>query len=206
MQTLDPALVSALEAAPDAGIAPAYFFHVMARDRDTNGLVAFGLWSGDEDITQTVQTPQGGAVSRQFFGGANLSTDGVRYVGQLEDESVGVSMSQLAPATQELVRGYAVRLCYCELHSTSRNGRALISQPQLQWVGIIDDLVIATPEAGGEGRIGLVVRSEIMSMLTQRNPAKSSDSHQKRRQTGDQFSKYSGVIKSRDLQWFKDDG
>ena len=68
----------------------------------------------------------------------------------------------------------------------------------------MDDLEIGTPQVGGEGIIGLVVRSELMTQLLATNPAKSSDSHQKRRQANDRFSEYSGTVQARKVQWRKD--
>ena len=50
--------------------------------------------------------------------------------------------------------------------------------------------------------IALTVRSELMAQLTAVNPAKSSDSHQKRRQTGDRFSEYARTVQARKVQWY----
>lgn len=204
MQTLHPNLIASLQASRDAGIAPVYFFWVRAKDRETGALVDMGLWSGDEDLAVSVESPTGGLTSRVYLGGCNLAIDGIQYVADLTDNSVTVAVSQIADATQALVRGTDVRLAYCEIHSTAMNGGAFASPPQLQWVGVVDDVVIATPEVGGDGNMGFTVRSELMAQLTAINPAKSSDSHQKRRRAGDEFSKYSGSIKARKVQWFKE--
>lgn len=204
MQNLSPSFVTSLQASRDAGIAPVYFFWIEARNRATGATETMGLWTGDEDLPVNVQTPQGGLTTRQYLGGTNLMVDDLKLVADLTDEPVTVSMSQIADATQQLVRGYDVRLAYCEIHVTSWVGGVFSSIPQLQFVGIVDDVQIGTPQAGGEGSIGLVVRSELMTQLLATNPAKSSDSHQKRRQAGDRFSEYSGSIKARNIQWFKE--
>ncbi|MEE2860837.1 MAG: hypothetical protein VYB46_08505 [Pseudomonadota bacterium] len=203
MQTLDPNFSTTLRASREAGIAPVSFFWVRARNRDTGAEQTMGLWSGDDDITETVQTPDGGTASRTYLGGCNLSIpDGIPLVADLTDNPVTVAVSQIADATQQLVRGYDVRLAYCEIHQTSWVGGAFASVPQLQWVGVVDDTPIATPQVGGDGNIGFTVRSELMAQLTAINPAKSSDSHQKRRQAGDRFSEGSGTVQARKVQWF----
>lgn len=204
MKIFDPNLVASLQAAPDEGIKPVYFLWVLAKNRDTGADFAIGLWSGDEDFATSVQAPDGGTVSRVYIGGCNLVVEGLQYVADLTDNPITISMSQIAGATQQLVRGYDVRLAYCEIHATTLTGGALTSPPQLQWVGIVDEAPIATPSVGGDGNISFSVRSEIMSMLTAINPAKSSDAHQKRRAAGDRFSEYASVIHSRRVQWFKD--
>lgn len=203
MQTLSPAFHASLQAARDDGIAPVWFFWVRARNRDTGADEDLGLWSGDEDISIAVRTPQGAQVTRTYIGGCNLVVEGIRYVVDLTDNPITVRMSQIADAAQQLVRGYDVRLAYCEVHATTWTGGQLTSVPDLQWIGIIDEGPIATPDVGGEGGISLSVRSELMTMLTATNPAKSSDAHQKRRAAGDDFCKYASTIGSRKVQWYK---
>lgn len=204
MQNLNPAFVASLHASRDRGIAPVFFFWIEAKNRDTGAPETLGLWTGDENIPRNVQTPTGGLTTREYLGGTNLSVANMKLVADLTDEPVTVSMSQIAAATQQLVRGYDVRLAYCEIHATSWVGGEFSSDPQLQFIGIVDDVQIGTPEVGGQGSIGLIIRSELMTQLLAPNPAKSSDSHQKRRQAGDRFSEYSGTMQARKVQWRKD--
>lgn len=202
MKIQHPNLALSRQAARDGGIRPVWFFWIEARDRDNGSAQPLGLWTGDEDITVSVQTPAGGMVSRLYLGGCNLSVDGIQYVADLTDNPITVSMSQIASPVQQLVRVRDVRLAYCELHSTTLIGGALTSPPDLDWVGIVDEAPVATPSVGSDGGIALSVRSELMSMLTATNPAKSSDAHQKRRQPGDRFSEYASIIHSRKVQWY----
>lgn len=204
MNIYDAAFAASLTAAQDGSIAPIYFLWVVARDRETGADAPIGLWSGDEDITITIEQPDGSSVSRVYLGACNLEIDGIQYVADLTDNPVSASLSQLAPAAQLLVRGYDVRLAYCEIHATTWTGGALTSAPQLQWIGIVDEGPISTPGAGGEGGIALSIRSEIMTQLGQTSPAKSSDAHQRRRLSTDRFCEYSGIIGSRDVQWYRD--
>ncbi|WP_444452575.1 hypothetical protein ACTTAI_16365 [Rhodobacter capsulatus] len=203
MQTLDASLIASLSAARDTGIAPAWFVSIIAKDRDTGAAQRVGLWSGDEDITLNVPMPGGLTESRVYIGGCNLDVSGIQYVADLTDNAVTVTMSQIAPAAQEIVRGLDVRMAYVEIHATTWTGGALTSAPQLQWIGIVDTGPISTPAAGSEGGISLSVRSEIMVQLQAVNPAKSSDSHQRRRLSTDRFCEYGGVIGSRDVQWYQ---
>lgn len=202
MKQLDAALFNSLSAARDAGIEPVYFVHIAAKERSTGDIRNMGLWTGDEDITISVQSTTGGLVSRDYLGGCNLSVEGIQYVVDLTDNPITITMSQIADATQQLVRGYDVRLAYCEVHATTWTKGRLTGDPQLVWVGVVDDADIATPDVNGEGQIGLSVRSDAMSQLTATNPAKSSDSQQKKRSIGDTFSKYSGSIKARNIRWY----
>lgn len=209
MQIYDTMLADSLAAARDGAVAPVWFLWVVAKDRSSGEDQPVGLWGGDEDITLTMEQADGTTVSRTYVGGCNLDIpDGIPYVADLTDNPVTVTMSQIADTAQLMVRGYDVRLSYCEIHATTWTGGALTSIPQLQWVGIIDEAPITTPatgsdnESGSDGGISLTIRSEIMSMLTATNPAKSSDAQQQKRLSGDLFCKYAGTIESWNLQWY----
>lgn len=204
MRIYDAGFAAQLAAARDGAVAPVWFFHVVARDRDTGAAVPLSVWSGDEDLPLTVTAADGATVSRLFTGGVGLQIAGLKYVADLTDNPVTVSLSQIAPHAQLMARGHDLRLAYCEIHSTVWQRGVFASDPQLQWVGIVDEGPIATPSAGGGGGISLTIRSEIMAQLTAINPAKSSDEHQRRRGALDAFCRYSGVIASRSVQWFKD--
>lgn len=202
MRIFDPAFVASLGAARDTGIAPVWFVHFVARDRATGDAQPMGLWSGDDDIAINVEAPSGGVVSRTYFGGCNLSVEGIQYVADLTDQPVTVGLSQIADAAQQLVRGFDLRLGYVEVHATTWTGGALTSVPQLEYVGIVDEGPISTPAIGGDGGIALTIRSELMSMLTAINPAKSSDAHQKRRLSTDRFSEYASTVGGWSEQWY----
>lgn len=202
MRSFATTFSAALAAAQDKGIAPVYFAYFRGRDRAAGAEEPVGFWSGDEDITVSVCGGDGAVVSRSYIGGCNLDVSGLQYVADLTDNPVSVSLSQIADAAQLLVRGYDVRLAYCEIHATTMVGGAFASAPQLQWIGIVDDGPISTPGAGGEGSVTLSIRSEIMTQLGQVNPAKSSNAHQKRRLSTDRFCEYGGIIGSRRIKWY----
>lgn len=202
MKTVDAGLLAALGAARTSGIAPVYFVWITGKDRDTGAASSMGFWSRTETISVTVPRPDGTTATRTYIGGCGLSVEGLTRTGGLEDNPVTVSMSQIADAAQQMARGLDPRLAYVEIHVTSMTGGALVSAPQLEWVGIVDEGPISTPSFGSDGAISFSVRSELMVMLTATNPAKSSDAHQKRRQAGDRFCEYASTISSRKIQWY----
>lgn len=204
MRLFDSGFAASLAAARDGAIAPVWFLHLLARDRDSGAAVPVSLWSGDEDIAVTLKAADGGAMTRSYLGGCNLAIDGITYVADLTDNPIKASISQLAPIAEHLVRGLDIRLASCEIHAASWSGGTLSDAPQLQWIGIVDGSPIATPAPGGEAMVSVEIRSELMAQLTAINPTKSSDEHQRRRLPNDSFCRYSGVISSREVRWFKD--
>nr|WP_319250508.1 hypothetical protein [uncultured Celeribacter sp.] len=204
MQVFDAGFQAALGDARDGGVAPVWFVWFRARDLVSGDPVTRGFWSGDETTSQAVVAPGTDIASvREYIGGCNLAVGGITYVSDLTDTPVSVEMSQIAPAAQEAVRGLNLRLAQVEIHVTSMHGGQFLSAPQLQFVGIVDEVPVSTPAAGGQGGVSLTVRSEIMHQLTAVNPAKSSDAHQKRRLSRDRFCEYSSTVAGWKEQWYK---
>ncbi|MBD3785630.1 MAG: hypothetical protein IE922_01490 [Sphingomonadales bacterium] len=187
---------TALANARQTGIVPVYLVWVRARDLATGAGDPIGFWEWPEDITATVIDGETGAqVARTFVGGAGLSVGDITYVSDLTIQSVDVSMSQIADATQELVRGRNIRMAPIEIYDglIDPATMAFVAPPRPAFVGTIDGAPITTPAAGGEGNITLTARSELMTMLTMVNPAKSSHAAQLRR-GGDQFGAYASTV------------
>lgn len=202
MNIIDPQMMVSLQNARDLGLRPVWLVHFIAKDRETGDARPIGFWSGDGDIELDVEDLNGGVRRNTYLGGCNVVVDRIKYGLGLKDEPVNVNVSQIADASQMLMRGYDVRLAQCDIHVGTLRGSVFTSAPEIVWAGIVDDGSIATPSTGSDGSISFSVRSELMSQLTTSNPAKSSDEHQKRRLGGDEFSKYSGVIKTRKVNWF----
>lgn len=203
MRSYDVAFQAALTGALDTGVRPAWFLWVIAKDRSTGADEPVGLWSGDEPVSVTVALPDGSTASRAYFGQVGMAVDSIPLGVGLEDRPVTVTLSQIADPVQDMLRVLDARHAYCELHAGLFDGGALVSAPQLEFVGIVDEAPINTPAAGGEGSVALSIRDEMLTQLSAINPAKSSDAHQRRRQAGDTFSVYSGVIGDRELQWYR---
>ncbi|MDS9468599.1 hypothetical protein RGQ15_13600 [Paracoccus sp. MBLB3053] len=206
MRFYDSGFATALTAARDAGIAPVWFVWLAGRDFDTGEEIEGGIWSGQDDLTVNVPLPdRSGSQTRTYIGGCGLSVTGISLHADWSDKPVTVSLSQIADGAQYLMRGVDLRLAPCEIHATSLTGGALVSPPQLEFAGIIDEGGIATPAPASEGAITMAVRSELLTMYSATNPAKSSDAHQKRRAAGDRFCEYAGTVSGRKVQWYKGD-
>lgn len=202
MKILPLAMANLLANAQEGRIAPAWFLHLQPRHITTGVVGSIGFWSGDEDIVINVESPDGGLVSRTYHGQCNLSIQGIRYVADLSDQPVSVGLSAIAPWSELAFRGYDLRLANAEIHTTVWNRGALADVPTLVWYGYIDEGSLATASEGAESSINLEIRSELMGQLTTINPNKSSDEHQRRRNSNDGFSQFAGIIGSRRIQWY----
>ncbi|MCM2292300.1 hypothetical protein NAC44_08160 [Allorhizobium sp. BGMRC 0089] len=203
MRNLDNSYFAALQNARESGIVPRKFVSFTVKDRDSGEQVTLGFWSGDEALTVTVPSGFSGEhVTRRFTGGVNLAVDTVPRVSDLSIQTVTVSLSQIAPEVQRLVRGYDVRLGKVEIYEAvfDPRNRTLVAMPPLVFLGQIDGAPITTPMIGAEGAVEIRVVSDAISMLTRKNPAKSSYETQKLR-GGDEWGLYSAAVASWTIPW-----
>lgn len=204
MRTFDTNYQTALNNSLETGIVPVWFLWIHTRNRSTQAIVEQGVCSRDEDFVLTVPKPDGTtSASRTYWGDVGLEVGEITNSLALEDVGQSLRLDPLSPVVQSLFRSFDLRHAYVELHTGILNGGALVSPPQLVGVGLIDVSSEQIPAVGGEASLSLTIGDDFMDQLTQINPAKSSDAHQKRRQAGDLFSQYSGVVGSRELQWYK---
>lgn len=204
MRDPDAAFLAALEAAPDFGIVPQQFVWIEAKNRATGALETIGLWTGDEPVTvDVISGTTGGLVSRSYIGAVNLVVPSIPRVANLTNNRIAISMSQIADTAQLLVREYEPRLARVEIHDglIDPATRALVSAPEITFIGVVDGTPIATPAVGGEGAIEMDLVSDAMAMLTRTNPAKRSHEHQKRRSASDTFAVYAGTVGEWQIWW-----
>lgn len=203
MKSVSAEYMTALTGAPERGVVPRRLVTIYAKERDTGLIVRRGLWTGDDDVDLDVISGTTGTVeTRSFFGGVGLVVGDIARVSDLTIQTVNVEMSQISEITQQLVRGYDVRLAKVEIHDLllDTRSRAPVAPGEITFLGEVDGAPIETPAAGGMGRITLRVRSDAISMLARTNPQKASYEGQKRR-ANDQWGKYKATSGSWEIPW-----
>ncbi|SER57541.1 hypothetical protein [Rhizobium sp. NFR03] len=208
MRNPHPDFYAALVNARERGIVPRKLVSITGRSHTTGELVApVSFWSenDDEDITVTSGLT-GDTSTRLFFGGINLVVSPIPRVASLTIQTVTVTAGQISPAIQTVVRGSNIRQAKVEIWDALLDpaSRLLVAPPELVWLGEVDGSPIETPPVGGNGSVKINTKSDAISMLTRKNPAKSSAEEQKRRQ-GDEWNKYAGAVKNWKPNWGQDD-
>ncbi len=203
MRNVNPAFMSALTEARDRGIVPRRFLYVTAKDRSAGAPAGIGLWTGDEDINVTlISGITGQEVMRTYYGARNLVIPAIPRVSDMTIQTITVTMSQIADAVQQLIRGYDVRLAKAEIHDGLLDPvtRQLVSPPELSFLGEVDGAPIETPAVGGQGKASLKLVSDAISMLARKNPRKSSYEGQRRR-AGDEWGLYASTVATWKIPW-----
>ncbi len=204
MRSSNASFVDQLVAAQDDGIIPRQFVYVKNIQPFGGGApVSFGFWTGDDDADFVVVDGETGApVTRTYYGAVNMVIDNIPRVSDMSIQTIEIQVSQIATATELLVRGYDVRLAKVEIHemAMSNSSRLPVSEPEVVFLGQIDGAPIETPGIGEDGAITFAINSDAMSMLARVNPRKSSDQSQRRR-SDDRFGQYSGSVRSWKIKW-----
>lgn len=203
MKNPDPNFLAALQGARDNGLSIRSLVYFSVKTF-AGAPVELGVWTGDEDISVSVLSGvTGQMVTRNYYGfGLVTDIDPIPSVSDLTIQTVTITLSQIADITQQLARGYDIRLGKVEIHRAilDRKSRRPVSAPELDWMGEIDGSPIDTPQVGEDGGIEIRTVSDAISMLTRKNPLKSSYEGQKRR-SGDEFGKYASTVATWDIPW-----
>lgn len=194
MRSFDPATAAAI-AAPS--IVARALIWIRARDRVSGAEQALGLWTGDDSAQFTIN-----GQSRSYAGaGALLSIDPIISQSGLLVRMSRITLSPLAPEVAQAIRGYDPRLAPVEIHRAlfSPDTFNLVAEPHRVFSGWIDELVINTPEVGGEATVEVTLASSARA-LTRGLPIKKSDETQKRR-SGDRFRRWADISAAVDVYW-----
>jgi hypothetical protein len=154
---------------------------------------SWGIWTGPGDITlNVISGTTGSAVSRSFVGGGTLLKvppiiDGIG----LATKPINFEVSQVLTATRDMVFGANIRGARVTLNRGRRDPATwlLAANPEVLFVGRVDTVDGQIGEAGGEGRIVLSCRPDLID-LNISNPAMKSDESTQERFGGDRFRRY----------------
>ena len=199
VQNLDRATVDGLEP------RRAVWFRV--KERATSNIVELGAWTGDEDMNLTVMSGIDGAmVSRPYYADVISKISDIPRVSDFTVQTVTLDLSQIADVSNKLIREYEARLGTVEIHDLliDKSTGDQVGPGHIAFLGIIDGAPVKTPAKGGTGSLKIKVISEVMAMLTRKNPRKSSYEGQKIRQ-GDQWGKYASTVSTWKVPWGEED-
>lgn len=179
------------------------FIWVQAKDGSNTPVVA-AYWNDRGSITTNVISGQsGGSVSRTYVGTGTLIRVGdIPLTSDLTIRTVDVTLSQVDTNTDNLIRGYNLRLALVDIHRCLFDPvtRVVVEAQNPRLAGFIDGVQVTTPKAGEKGSIIFKVISNTQE-LTRTSSEKRSNYSQRRRLASDDFFQYAGVMPGRVLTW-----
>ncbi|OCP17371.1 MULTISPECIES: hypothetical protein [unclassified Ensifer] len=199
MQNKSPAYMGACINAVEQGLVPRKLVVFRVKRRDNGAPVVRAFW----DETDTIDIPvldgfDGTQKTYSFIGdGSLLGVSDIVYVSDLSVQPVTVTLSQIAPFAQQLVREFEARLGRLEIweYLLDPLTRLPVSVEWPDFIGQISKAPIKNPTSGGEGSIQITAHSDAIAMLTRKNPRKASyEGHKAAR--GDEWGLYRAAMET----------
>lgn len=166
------------------------FLWIKARELVTGVPFSYGFWSDVGDVqAQVLNVETGLAVTRNFEGSGSLvQISDIPLVANVTVQNVSISMSQLDPGVENIVRGYDLKQAGVEIYRGlfDVDSRQLLVPALCRFVGFVDVVTIKTPKENDAGSIELSCASHTQEM-TRANPDTRSNDSQKKRSATDNF-------------------
>lgn len=193
MQNKSPAYMAALENAVERGLVVRKLVYFTAKRRDNGAPVTRGFWNGEDTLDFAVLNGFSGfQETRTYIGdGSLLDVSELIYVSDLTMQRASITLSQIAVASQQMVREYDMRLAKVEVHEylLDPDTRLPVSIELPDFLGEVQKAPLKTPAAKSAGSIDIECVSDAFSMLTRSNPRKASyEGHKAAR--GDEWGLY----------------
>lgn len=180
-----------------AGLVAHRLVWITAKNTATQMLETIGIWSGEDDVSLTVE-----GVSRTYSGaGALLGVEQVIAGTGLDVRTLQVQLAAVAPEVEDLVKGYDTRFAPVEIHRAifRADTRQLVGAPHRSFRGMINSIEFPKAEPGGPSACVVSVASETRA-LTRTLASKKSDETFKAG-GGDSFRQYTDVSGSVPIFW-----
>lgn len=186
--------------APENGIKVRDFVWI----ENVGGSQGWGFYSGiDPSISLNVISAQTGQPEfREYRGAGTLqSISDIRLTVGLDVYNISVSLSNISPIVNEMVRGNNIRNGRVEVHRGIIDPLTdeLADPPMVHFYGTVNQSNPRRSAVGGSGGIEIICTS-FTNELTRSNPALFSDATMMRRD-GDRFCRYMEVMADVKLPW-----
>lgn len=196
MKTIDSALSDHLAAR--LGIDAHVLIWIEATDASTGADAPFGIWTGDDDRTFTID-----AVDREYLGAGSLLD-----VGPLVSETgyvvrvTRLGLAHLAPDIKDLLTARSLRHAFCTWHQVHflPGSFDLVAPPRKVFKGRIERMPLPDAAEGEEVKADLELASYAREMTLPLS-IKKSDEALKARAPGDGFRKYIAVSGKISTSW-----
>lgn len=195
MRAYDAATAAQLTAR--GALVPRRLVWIKARNKTTGATEALGLWSGEDDVTLTLE-----GEARQYIGaGALLQAQAITAGTGLAVRVHQLHLAAIAPEVEDLVKGYDTRFAPVEIHRALIGpiDREIQGTPHRVFRGLVNSIDFPEAAPGDAPTATLDVVSETR-VLTRALATKKSDESQKAR-GGDRFRRYGDISGAVPVYW-----
>jgi len=185
-----------------AAVMPRWLLWVKAKAFGTLAPAPLGLWSGEDDLTFTID-----GSPRVYLGAlSRFEVEPITYAAGLDVRSLQVTLAANAPETEDLVRGFVIRLAEVELHLALMDPETTdLIDVQPMFKGFLNRAPLSTPALGSGGgdsvTLELVSRMRVLALP---GPAlRKTDQAQRLRDPADAFRQYGAIAAEVQTEWVK---
>ena len=171
---------------------------VSARNRASGAVEEIGFWTGVDHEEFLIE----GQSRLYYAAGSMLSMDALRRQVGLKAVTQRVTLSQISPEVQQLIRGYDPRHCPVEVHRALFDPQSdrPVDAPHVILRGFIDKVTLTTPAKGERGSVTIEIASHARA-LTKPVSRYRSDATLRARAPTDAFRQYASITDAVEVKW-----
>lgn len=184
-----------------SAVVPRWLLWISAKNFVSLTAAPVGLWNGEDNLTFTID-----GSPRVYQGGlSRFEVEPITYAAGLDVRTLQISFAANAPETEDVVRGFVIRLAPVELHLAllDPDTQGLIDvQPMFK--GFINRAPLTTPAQGGGDTVTIEMVSRMRSLALPGPALKKTDQAMRLRNSGDAFRQYGSIAAEVQTEWVKD--
>lgn len=184
-----------------AAVMPRWLLWIGAKNFGTLTDASVGLWNGEDNATFTI-----GGSPRVYQGGlSRFEVEPITYAAGIDVRTLQISFAANAPETEDVVRGFVIRLAPVELHLALLDPEATdLIDARMMFRGFINRAPLTTPAQGAGDTVRLEMVSRMRTLALPGPALKKSNASQITRNDADGFRKYASIAKEVTVEWVKD--
>ena len=183
-----------------SAVMPRWLLWVAAKEFGTLTAAPVGLWNGEDNLTFTI-----GGASRVYQGAlSRFEIEPITYGTGLDVRTLQITLAANAPETEDLVRGFVIRLAAVELHLALLDPVTTdLIDVQPMFRGFINRAPLSTPAMGGGDSVTLELVSRMRTLALPGPALKKTDSAMRLREATDSFRQYGSIATEVQTEWVK---
>lgn len=182
------------------GVMPRWLLWVGAKEFGTLASAPLGLWNGDDDLTFTIN-----GAPRVYLGAlSRFDVEPITYATGLNVRTQQVTLAANAPETEDLVRGFLIRLAPVELHLALLDPASTdLIDVQPMFRGFVNRAPLSTPAQGGGDSVTIELVSRMRTMALPGPALKKTNQSHILRDATDDFRQYGATAGEIVTEWVK---
>jgi hypothetical protein len=183
-----------------AAVMPRWLLWIKAKNFGSLTPAPVGLWNGEDNLTFNIN-----GTNRVYQGAlSRFEVEPITYAAGLDVRSLQITLAANAPETEDVVRGFVIRLAEVELHLALLDPDTTnLIDVEPMFRGFINRAPLTTPAQGGGDTVTFEMVSR-MRVLALPGPAlRKTDQAMRLRNSNDAFRQYGSIASEVQTEWVK---